>query len=57
MVGSLRALTLRCDIGLEAVACLRQVVSRICSTAVGIIVREIGYEYPQYQIGTPEISE
>ena len=49
MSGSLRALALRCDIGVDAVKRAQRIVSWVRGTALSVVVQEIAKQFPQYQ--------
>lgn len=49
MTGSIRALTMRCDLSPDAVTHAQKIVSWIRTAPITTIVQEIGRQFPQYQ--------
>jgi len=49
MAGSMRSLSMRCDVGHDVVEYAQHVVSWVLATSLEVVVREIGRQFPQYQ--------
>jgi hypothetical protein len=49
MTGSIRALTMRCDLSPEALAYAQKIVAWIRTAPIATIVQEINRQFPQYQ--------